>query len=177
MKTSYPEFSRPVNLSNLSAKGLEEHLTASTEERAALAERFDLVSLDSFNTTLILTPSSADTLLVKGTLEAKLRQRCIITLNPIDVTLSVPFSVRLIPEQSPMNQEESLQHLGIDEDFEIVTLGRVDLGELVAQQLGVSLDPYPRAPEAAWPTQKEDEQSQTKRSPWASLKKLNKNKK
>jgi hypothetical protein len=40
--------------------------------------------------------------------------------------------------------------IGLDEEdpAEELTDGRIDLGEVVAQQLAVALDPYPRAPGA-----------------------------
>ena len=39
-----------------------------------------------------------------------------------------------------------------DEEFEFYSGGKIDLGEMVAQHLGINIDPYPRKPDAALPT-------------------------
>jgi len=144
MDAPNPEFSRIVNLANLPEKGREEHLTSSAAERTALAKRFDLHDLGAFEATVTLTPSTENTVILTGTVTAHLSQRCVISLDPIETTLSIPLSLRLIPNTSPMNQEETLQHIEMTEDFEVIVHHKADLGELVAQQLGLALDPYPR---------------------------------
>jgi hypothetical protein len=55
--------------------------------------------------------------------------------------------------------------------------GEIDLGEAVAQQLAVALDPYPRAPGAAWPqadTGDADIAAEPVRRPFAALDALKK---
>jgi hypothetical protein len=37
------------------------------------------------------------------------------------------------------------------DDVELVDDGAIDIGELAVQYLSLSLDPYPRKPDASWP--------------------------
>jgi uncharacterized metal-binding protein YceD (DUF177 family) len=58
---------------------------------------------------------------------------------------------------------------------EPVTSGWIDLGELAAEQLGLAIDPYPRKPDAAVPTEWRAEPAETpvgQPNPFAELEKL-----
>ncbi|MEX0760392.1 MAG: DUF177 domain-containing protein, partial [Tistlia sp.] len=70
-------------------------------------------------------------------------QRCIVTLGPVPATLDEAFELDFQPAV-----EEEATEVVLDaevEEPEPLTGDRLDLGELVAQQAALALDPYPRA--------------------------------
>src|SRR5690606_17224778 len=90
---------------------------------------------------------------VEGQLRAAAKQRCVVTLGPVPVTLDEPFDLEI---QQVARGTEAGPELDVElEAPEPLEGGRLDLGELVAQQFSLALDPYPRAPgvtleEAGW---------------------------
>lgn len=142
------EFSRTVTLDEAARQREPMTIRASADERAALARRFGLISLDALAATLAFKVSG-DTAMVHGQLSATLAQACSATGEPIAVALDEPFVLRFEPE--PLNEIPDAP----DEDWEIeldasdcdvmhYERDSIDLGEAVAQTLLLSLDPYPR---------------------------------
>lgn len=158
-----PEFSFPLILANVPAAGLDLRLEADAETRAALAERMGLLALHSFIGELSLRPVMEDCIAVRGHLRAVLEQACIVTLEPVPQRVEEPIAWRLLP--SGMEATD-----GDDDPDDIETEeGVADLGEALAQQLSLALDPYPRAPGAELPEQyRADGESR----PFAALAKL-----
>jgi uncharacterized metal-binding protein YceD (DUF177 family) len=88
---------------------------------------------------------------IDGSLHATVVQTCVVTLEPVPATLEEPFALLLGPigggaEDGPSS--ELIIDLDQPEPLESDT---IDIGELVAQQLSLALDPYPRAPDAPAP--------------------------
>jgi uncharacterized metal-binding protein YceD (DUF177 family) len=144
MNAPAPEFSRIVSVSRISPKGIEELLETRPAERAALAKRFDLVDLPVLKARLTLIPGSRQTIEATGTIEAEIVQRCVVTLDPIVSRLDLHVNVVFLPAESGLNAPDEL-----NDEFEYFSGGKIDVGELISQQLGVSIDPYPRKADAA----------------------------
>jgi hypothetical protein len=60
------EFSRPLALDRVSTTQHREEITATDKERAALAQRFDLISLDNLTASFALKRVRKDLVRVKG---------------------------------------------------------------------------------------------------------------
>ena len=59
------------------------------------------------------------------------------------------------------------------DETELFEGDEIDIGEAVAQQLSLTLDPFPRAPDAGFPEAEQAEATETVRSnPFAELAKL-----
>jgi uncharacterized metal-binding protein YceD (DUF177 family) len=87
---------------------------------------------------------------VTGQLEAELGQTCVVTLEPVPAHLSEAFKVVFAPGLRGETGEITVS--AEDEDPpEPLTGNEIDVGEVVVQQMGVSLDPYPRSPHAPLP--------------------------
>lgn len=143
--SDFVEFSRPVDLLRLPSGGGRYEITASAEERAALAKRFDLLTLDRLEARVQLVPIAAGFYRLSATFEAALTQACVITFEPVATRIEESFALLYGAE---VDQADVL----LDGDSEIVEPiegGMVDIGEAVAQQLSLALDPFPRAPDAA----------------------------
>lgn len=138
-----PEFSRIVEPSKLPAGGSSYVLEPSVEERAALAERFDLLSLDGFRAGLRLVPVEGSAVLrLTGTIEARVVQRCVVTLKPVESALEVPVDIVLRPADTLTDE---IDH---EEDVEPYWDDSIDIGEIAVEELALALDPYPRSAEA-----------------------------
>lgn len=142
------EFSRLITLDGVPPSGTVVRLQASAEECRALAARFELVGLERLEGEAKVTPADPRTVvLVTGRLEADVVQSCVVTFEPVAATVVAEFD-RLFSEDVP---EEALDEVEIDPEAEIpepVVGGKLDLGEILAQELSLALDPYPRSPEA-----------------------------
>jgi len=143
------EFSRPFALDSLPPGGTAVVLKASADECRALATRFDLVRLDSFEGEVQIERADAETLVhVAGHLEADAVQSCVVTLEPVAAKVQADFD-RLFSRASPAEAQGEVE---IDPEAELPeplpSSGKLDLGEILAEELSLALDPYPRSPEA-----------------------------
>lgn len=143
-----PELSRPFHLAEFADS--PEHkiqIVTTVAERAALAARYSLLSLDALEAQLTLRSEVSGEIVVNGHLRAELAQQCIVTLEPVIETVSAPFEQRyaLQPAALVADLEFGPEDM---EPPEPVVGDSIDLGELVAQHLSLSINPYPRAPDA-----------------------------
>ncbi|MBX9751313.1 MAG: DUF177 domain-containing protein [Roseococcus sp.] len=136
------EFSHRLPLAHVPSGGLALRLAPGAEERAALARRFDLLALHDFVAELRLTPGLEGVVHVKGRLMAELEQACGITLAPVRQSVEEAVAWRLLPEgMEPTDGEDDPDDIETEQNT-------ADLGEALAQQLSLAIDPYPRAPGA-----------------------------
>jgi uncharacterized metal-binding protein YceD (DUF177 family) len=126
------------------------HIAADASERAALATRFDLVSLDRLEADLRLRRTGAKVIRLLGHLSADVVQSCVISLKPAPAKLEVDFELFFSEDVGATEADLTVEY-DQDDPPEPVQGGQIDLGEVVAEQLGLNLDPYPRAPGASLP--------------------------
>ncbi|MFN0042623.1 MAG: YceD family protein [Alphaproteobacteria bacterium] len=140
-----PEFSRVVDVGDIPSAGLVEDISANAAERAALARRFGLAALDRLEAWLHVTALGGGLYRVEGRLEAEVTQQCVISLEPVPARLEVKIGVTYAKRAGPEMPEVHLSSSGED-DPEQMDGNHIDLGEAMAQQMVVALDPYPRKP-------------------------------
>jgi uncharacterized metal-binding protein YceD (DUF177 family) len=152
------EFSRFVEADSVGTHRMERKIAANPEERAALARRFGLVSVDRLEADLVLRRAGAGVIHVTGSLSADVVQSCVVTLAPVEARVEDKFATDFLDETEFERQMARAGGKGeADLDYEEddppepIRNGHIDLGELAAQQLSLALDPYPRAPGAAVP--------------------------
>lgn len=139
-----------LSVARLGPKPESFHLKATTQERAALIDRFDLVDLDELTADLAVR-KRRDTgwIAVTGSVRANVVQTCVITLEPVESLIESDIDEVFEAGAGADTPEIDLDPLSdVPEPLEG---GRLDLGDLVAQTLGLALDPYPRAPGASLP--------------------------
>jgi uncharacterized metal-binding protein YceD (DUF177 family) len=164
---SEPELSRPLRVEKISPNGVEETIIASVPERKALAERFDLIELTSLTAKLTVTPKEAGTAFaVTGTLTADVTQRCVATLEPLPTHIEQPINVFFVTPG--LTDNDASERTMDEDDREPIENGIINLGELTAQHLGLSLNPYPRK-SGIPPLEMEFGQPITETSPFAKL--------
>jgi uncharacterized metal-binding protein YceD (DUF177 family) len=145
-KTAVPpaEFSRSIAVDQIGPQEIEREIVANAAERTRLAERFGLLALDRLTATLVLKRGRGGLIQVRGRFEADVVQACVVTLEPVRSRLNENFSVAFGTGATAAG--EVVIGLEDEDPPEELTEGRIDLGETVAQQLAVALDPYPHAP-------------------------------
>jgi uncharacterized metal-binding protein YceD (DUF177 family) len=140
-----PEFSRPHRIDTIGADGRSIRVEADAAERTALAKRFDLVAIDRLEADLSLS-RNGDLVFAKGRIGAQVTQSCVATGEPVEAVIDEPFDILFSPAPSPADEEIELSASECDTVF--YSGGAIDLGEAVAETLSLSLDPWPRSPEA-----------------------------
>ena len=142
-----PEFSRPVRVDTLGAEPRALAIEAAPEERAALAKRFALVEIGRLAADLSLT-RRGDEVVAGGRIAAEVVQSCVATGDPVPAVIDEPLALLFRPTPPPAGPDEEIE-LGEKElDVTFYEGGAIDVGEAVAETLALSLDPYPRAPDA-----------------------------
>ena len=141
----YIELSRLVNLERLYKKNLVYSLKATPSEASALAQRFGIISVNELQDEY--TVEGGRTIMkgyyVVGQLQAQVVQSCVTTLKQVTEDVECRFSFHAIDQKY---QDESFNDQE-DDDREFSIEDVVDLGEITAQYLSLSLNPYPRASE------------------------------
>jgi uncharacterized metal-binding protein YceD (DUF177 family) len=129
-------------------------LNADAAERQALASRFDLLEVCGLRGHGRLERRGAE-LVLRGWLEADVVQECVVSLEPVPARVRQPVERRYrLGGTSAAARTRFEPHgtvvLEDDEDDVEPVIGReIDLGEAFAEELGLALEPYPRAPAAA----------------------------
>jgi len=159
------EFSRIVALEAHRERPVSFTILASLSECAALARRFDLVRLDKLSGAGELRARPGGGWRLAAKLEAKLAQSCVISLREIPVTIIDEFELDFSPAVSP--DDEGDVDVADNAAEPCPRDGRLDVGEVVAQQLSLALDPFPRAPGVTWAGKGEGEAG--RQTPFAGL--------
>lgn len=159
-----PELHRPLPLDRVGPNGLDITVTATPAECQALADRMNLPAIKSLSCAFHLTQLGRHRVQAHGDLQAEVTQTCVVTLEDFDATLQETFRLRFVPE------DEINDDVDLEDDDEVPFENNVlDLGEATAEQLGLALDPYPKAPGAELPEMEEPEE---KEHPLAGLNRL-----
>lgn len=164
-----PEFSRPIRLDTIGETARAIAIEADGEERTALARRFGLIALGRLDAEGAIR-RDGETMFVEGRLHADVTQSCVASGEPVKATIDAPFSLRFAPEASDQPDEIELQA----EDCDTLSYagGAIDLGEAVAETLALSLDPYPRSPDAQAALKAAGIVAEDEAGPFAALKAL-----
>ncbi|MBT5073980.1 MAG: DUF177 domain-containing protein [Kordiimonadaceae bacterium] len=143
------EFTRLINLNQISKSGLEMMLTTSDAECEKLAERFSILKIES-----VVAKCSIKKLAQKDTgdyllsveMKAEVIQQCIMTLEDINESIDERFNVifQIVATDEDENRSTIVDFEVDDEDLELILETEIDLGGYVAEYLSLSLDPYPR---------------------------------
>lgn len=139
------ELERIVKLDRLPVEPLL--IEASEHERAALAIRFGLPSIDALEAKLTLV-REGDAIGAQGRLSARFSQNCAIADEPFDAWLDETLALRFVPASEVPDTEEELE-FDSDAPDEIEYEGAaIDVGEAVAQSFGLLIDPFATGPDA-----------------------------
>ena len=143
-------------------------LVADADERAAVAERLGLASLERLDAHAVLRREGT-TISASGRVKAALEQRCVATGDPLGVRVDEAFDLRFVPEPKVAGGDAEFE-LGSDELDTLFHDGlAIDLGAAIADSLALGLDPYPRSPRAAEALREAGVLSEDEAGPFAAL--------
>lgn len=144
---SPPEFSRPIDVTRIGSVETAHEISATPAEREALARRLGLLGLARLEARVRLRRAEAGTRLhLAGHLTADVTQACVVSLEPVENHLEEDFTV--VYGELAEDDDVSVD-VGEESVVEPLPAGSLDIGEAVAQELALALDPYPHAPGAA----------------------------
>ena len=143
-----PEMSRIVKIDRLSDTPLR--IEAGEDERRKLAGRFGLPALHELVADIELD-REGEAIAAQGRMRARFDQACAVSGEPFANSIEEPVALRFVPSYSHADaggEDEEIE-LSEDELDEVPYAGQsFDLGEAIAQTLGLAIDPYARGPEA-----------------------------
>ncbi|HEY0313791.1 MAG TPA: DUF177 domain-containing protein [Allosphingosinicella sp.] len=170
-----PEFSRPVRIDTLGQAPRHVEIEAGEAERAALAERFGLVSIDSLSATAEVS-RTGDSVTARGSLTGAVVQSCVASGEPVPETVAEDYEIHFRPPPETASPDDEVELGEAELDVVFYDGGAVDLGEAVAESLSLALNPYPRSPAAEAALKdagvKSEEEARAESSPFAVLKGL-----
>jgi hypothetical protein len=177
--------SHPVAVANLPGRVSTVRLSADEGQRKATAKLLKIIAVDALDAEITLEPRGAR-VIVGGLVRAKVRQACVVTLEPVEQRVEEPVDFVFAPEEEAAEAErrvhaaaEKAEREGKLEDLaelfasnnlpDPIINGEIDLGHVVAETLAVGLDPYPRKEGAVF---EQPAASIGETSPFAALGKL-----
>lgn len=148
----------------LPSSGRRYRIEADEAERAATAVRLGIPAISSLTASFDLAPRAGGIILVTGVVEASLTQTCVVTLAPVEASVKEEVEARfttVAPGLAPPKaaaapgakaRAVAEEQGGLDEEDppDEARDGQIDIGELAVVHLALGLDPYPRAPGAAF---------------------------
>jgi uncharacterized metal-binding protein YceD (DUF177 family) len=161
----------PVVVDDLPDEGETFDVVPDETARAELAKSADVVAVPSLVARMEVRPDGRGGAEVEGTLDATVRQNCVVTLEPFDNKIEEKIFVRFAPPGSLVPADESPAELGEDDPPDELVNGAVDLAAVVTEFLALAVDPYPRKPGAVF-SPPESAKAEKEPSPFAALEKL-----
>ena len=147
-------FSRVLVVATLSDRPIVVPVEADAAERARLAEANGIPALHRLEVPFRVGREGPSGFRVSGTLQATVRQICVVTLEPFDSEVTEEVDVRFVLDsaasgrsslRAPTAPQDPAEEA--DEDPpDVIRDGRIDLGALAAEFLALGLDPHPRKP-------------------------------
>lgn|SRR3990167_4560597 len=142
------EIERFVDLERLGRTGAALDIVASEAECAALAKRFGFLDLKDLAARVTVDLQLGGQVVVEGRLRGKIVQACVLTLEPVaqelDDVFRIVFKKNLAEELDPESGEAVLNAQA--DAPEPLAGNMLDVGEIVAEQLSLVAEPYPRRP-------------------------------
>lgn len=140
-----------------------------SEERAGLAQRCDILEVQDMNAFVSVTAGDRpDLFIVEGTINAHVVQACCVTLAPVVETIEESFRDVLTTLESALKPEDETDG-DPNQPVELIQNDQIDLGDIIAQWLALSLNPYPRSDAPVFNHMEQKEESAGKYNPFAVL--------
>lgn len=140
------EIERTVDLDRMGRAGTALEIAASDSECRALAKRFGFLGLQGFAARVTVDLQPGGQVVVEGRLRGKIVQACVLSLEPVtqelDDAFRIVFKKDLAEERDPESGEAVLNAQA--DAPEPLTGNMLDVGEIVAEQLSLAAEPYPR---------------------------------
>lgn len=144
-------WSVPVRLDEVPETGLHMDIEADGGVRAAVAAMAGVNEVPQLAAAFDVARHGRDGLRVIGTVSARVRQTCVVTLDPVENEIDEQVDLAFVPPSAlgAMGSEANLGAEAIEPPEPMVD-GVVDLGVIATEFLMLGIDPYPRKPGAVF---------------------------
>ncbi len=174
MQENTPEFSRVLDVKAVGNAVKEHNLIAKPQERKALEKRLGVFNISLFQILYTVEQIPNKSFKISAKIKAELNRECVVTSKPVKEKINEEIHIILRPKnpgQKPENDVDlSTVSTQVEEEMEIPSNGKIDMGEVFTQYFALALNPYPRAKGAEF-SQKESDHS-PKSNPFDVLKDL-----
>jgi uncharacterized metal-binding protein YceD (DUF177 family) len=143
------------DLSALSQAGDEVTLMPDEAQRAALAKFVEVEQVKSFEARIDLQRPQPNRFMLAFAVKADIVQACVVTLDPVESHIEVAFERELKLAHSRQRRAAAPESFdspaaGQDDGPEDIESPVYDLAGPVLEEFVLAIDPYPRAPGAAF---------------------------
>ncbi|SCA55131.1 conserved hypothetical protein [Candidatus Terasakiella magnetica] len=140
------EFTHPFAVDKLGPNPKRIHIDATEQERAALSERFDLDEMTIFKSQAVLQRLSGKKIECRYEGHCEIIQQCVVTFKPVKTGIDLAFT-RVYDSSFKHQDDEKEVEIDIDatDELDPIIDGVIDLADALAEELGLEIDPYPRA--------------------------------
>jgi Large ribosomal RNA subunit accumulation protein YceD len=150
VKSGAANFVRMLAVETVPDIGLDIRICANETERAALADAYGLVAVQTFEAGFRVQKQGRKRYAVSGVLHALVTQTCTVSLEPFETLVSAPVEVEFAPLGEPASPKMTVggaaTFAGPQDPADPIINGQIDLGALAAEFLALNLDLYPRKP-------------------------------
>ena len=163
-----------LRLDSIPAAGRRLAVEATPAQRAAIAERLGILSVDHLRAELTAM-SLRGGIRVTGQLDAAVTQECVVSFQPVPETISEPLDRVFLPgggDSQPAPGSEVFVDLEGEDQPDHFEGPEVDFSEYLVETLSLALNPYPRIPGAKVEDDRTFSDDEAPESPFASLKSL-----
>lgn len=122
---------------------------ATQAERADVAAGLGILSCDRLTAVYTIRPLGKGHYKLEGPCSAQVTQTCVASLAPVESKLTLPLDIEFAPEAASFSDGEEVEVLDLPE-VEAIENGCLRVGRVVFETLAAGLDPFPRAPDAAF---------------------------
>lgn len=157
MKLYSQEWSEFVDADEISSKPTIKVISIPEKNKPLVSKRLGIVSIEELVATVKMERNTSNQVIyVHGELKAKITQNCVVTAEPLeedvsgefegwfaDTTQAVSFE-KVRRERLSQKEQEDLPIMDESDDPEPIIEGKIDIGELVVQNLSLQLNPYPK---------------------------------
>ena len=140
-------WSVPVRLDEIPETGLHLEIEADAAVRTAIAGAAGVNEVPQLTAAFDVVRHGRDGLHVVGTVSARVRQTCVVTLDPVENEIAEGIDLVFVPPSAlgPVVHEVNLGEDAVEPPETLID-GVVDLGAVATEFLMVGIDPYPRKP-------------------------------
>ncbi len=140
-----------VVVADIEEEGLRMAIEADEAERNEIARVAGLRDLPRLSAEFELTPLGRDEVRIVGQVNAVVGQTCVVTLDPVENTVSEPVNLVFAPAGAiPEAADQDADEEPAEDPPEPIINGRIDLAKLAVEFLILGIDPYPRKPGAVF---------------------------
>lgn len=153
------------------AGGLNKTRQATATELEQAAQALDILGVPNLSTRYRVVAISGGAYRLTGSMDASVKQACVISLEPVNGVVQASFDVEFWPGLKPEESEAEASVLN-GPDVELLEHGIIPVGRIVIETLSASLDPYPRREGEEFTWQDPEAADAEKHNPFAALSKL-----